>query len=891
MFRRMLRHIVRCAVPVLLAIAPAFTHAQPPASRTAAPSLNAAPRLLLIGTRPEDEDNALIAWASLGRHIETAFLSVTRGEDTPNLAGLEHQAPLAVVRTAELLAERRRDGGRQYFTRAYDFGATKLDSVVAREWPADTLLREMVAIVRAFRPHAIVVLASSDDPRDATRRLTARLAAAAFAEAGDTTRWKIWHTGRLPTWRVGRLYTLLRDGTPDSAAVRRSARTVRVNVGEFDRATGRSFAEQGSDIRQLQRTLGAPVVAPVGPLMRTLRLDSTRVGDGPALFGAMDTTWTRFTGLPDEARLQLDSLRLDIGAVEALGSGTPPVPAHADSLAARLARVAARASAVRVELGCRDESGVPTCPDVTGDLAVVLATLRERATQAMLAAAGLTIDATVERPLVAAGDSVRTTVTLYNGGGAPITIARLAPFHGSELTILTRDASQVVRPDATLQLTGWVRVATPMYHWWQVDGLQYGTSLHARRVRGRSLDIAPLIAGEDRIRTSGVEATIRLGGVDVPLIVSPLAHRTETTPRGDVDRPLAGVPPTSLLLDRLTDYVRANTPIDRLIRVYVRSARSSPDTLVVNLRAPAGLTADSTTRTVALPPFGSRTLFYRLRGTMRPGTDSIAVVAQSLVRRVRQVAPDLVSIDSSYPVRLGTVTREYPHIPAQQFVRFARNRLSSVDLRVPPRLSVAYVRGQSDLRLSLASLNLPLQLMEPSLLSAIDLSPFSAVLIGYGALAGDAMAATVPALQRYVENGGTLVLLGGGPDAAKSALLPYPIAFDSVPRRVRDTRRPVQITDARARVLTWPNVIGPLDFAGWDGEYAGNVPASFDARYGTMLSMGDAGEAATSGAILTARVGRGRVIFTALSLEGQIEAAIPGAARLLVNLLAAGLPG
>ena len=79
-------------------------------------------------------------------------------------------------------------------------------------------------------------------------------------------------------------------------------------------------------------------------------------------------------------------------------------------------------------------------------------------------------------------------------------------------------------------------------------------------VHADCVELSPLIAGEDRIRTSGVEATIRLGGVDVPIIVSPLAHRTETTPRGDADRPLAGVPPTSILLDRLTDYVRAMRP-------------------------------------------------------------------------------------------------------------------------------------------------------------------------------------------------------------------------------------------------------------------------------------------------------------------------------------------
>ena len=95
---------------------------------------------------------------------------------------------------------------------------------------------------------------------------------------------------------------------------------------------------------------------------------------------------------------------------------------------------------------------------------------------------------------------------------------------------------------------------------------------------------------------------------------------------------------------------------------------------------------------------------------------------------------------------------------------------------------------------------------------------------------------------------------------------------------------------ARARALSWPNAITPADFTGWDGEFAANVPAAFDRRYATMLSIGDAGDEPSAAAILTARVGRGSVTYSALSLESQLDNAVPGAARLLVNLLSAGLP-
>src|SRR5690348_14403661 len=95
-------------------------------------------RVLIIGAHPDDEDNALIAWLSLGRHVETAYLSFTRGENGVNVNRREGQMLLGMVRTAEIVAERKRDQAHQYFTRAYDFGRAKNDSAVWAAWPRDS---------------------------------------------------------------------------------------------------------------------------------------------------------------------------------------------------------------------------------------------------------------------------------------------------------------------------------------------------------------------------------------------------------------------------------------------------------------------------------------------------------------------------------------------------------------------------------------------------------------------------------------------------------------------------------------------------------------------------------------------------------------------------------
>ena len=868
-----MRRRVIATIAAIAALTTAHTDAKAQQWREAAAHIGTTARVLLIGTRPEDEDNALIAWLSLGRHVETAYLSVTRGEAGVNLLGSERDAPLAVVRTAELLVERQRDGAHQYFTRAYDFGATAADSVVNRWWPHDSLLHDVVSIVRAFRPHVIIALADASD-RDATRRLTARLAAEAFSLAADTTRLPARMTSRLPAWTPARLLTL-------SDSSRSGAQSVDVNVGEFDRAEGRSYAEIGAEVRQRQRTQGTRATPSLGHLDRRLRLDSSRAGNGPTIFGSLDTTMARFgVGLAPEARAQLDTLG---AALRLLAAGLRDGPA--DAIATGLARVGRRTSDVRLALGCGDVDGVSACPGELGDLAVALNTMRERAMRALLGAAGVVIDATVGREVVAIGDTVVANVTVYNGGTQAIAIRRLAVSTAQTLSFLIRDSLVSLAPDSSAHWSKMLRVLEPSYHWWQMNGLVGGTLIH--NVAGPRARAA-LIGGEDRLATSQVEATLGIGGVEVPVVLGPLSYRAATALRGDLRHPLAGVPETSILLERHAEYERARLPIDRLFRVYLWSARSTPDTLLVTLRLPRGLRADSTTRIVALPPFAARSVFFRLRGELQPGSDTIMATARSVAGNGQ--TSEMVRVDSRQDFRLGIVVHEYPHIPAQQFVRFSSERLEAVALHVPAGLHVAYVKGTDEVPAALGQLQINLQTLEPSLLPVVDLGGYSTILIGANAFANDALVGAVPALTTFARNGGTVVILPNGRDVARSSVLPYPVALDSVRARVTDAAT-VQLPDPASRLLRWPHVITAGDLDHWLGDRARNVPLAFDPRYRAVLALTDPDQPPVTGALLAAPVGKGMIILTSLAIDEQLSAANPGAARLMINLLAAGLRG
>jgi hypothetical protein len=541
---------------------------------------------------------------------------------------------------------------------------------------------------------------------------------------------------------------------------------------------------------------------------------------------------------------------------------------------------------VRLAMTCNDISGVPTCAGSAGDFAVALNAIRERAIRAMLDAAGLIVDGKVARQLVAAGDSVGAVVTLYNGGASTVVVRRVAVSAGNTLAIMVRDSAMVLAPDSSLTFNGSLQVLRPTYHWWQINGLIDGTYLHDLRSSRDNPVIEELITGEDRLVKSRVEATFALGGVNVPVIVQPLAYRTPSTLRGDARHPLTGVPATSVLLERNVEYERAALPINRLFRVYLWSARSTEDTLLVRLRLPAGLTADSATRTVTIPPFGARDVFFRLRGRLRPGADTIAATATRAPSAGR--SPEVFAVRPVTDFRLGVVMHEYPHLPSLPFVRFSNDLVRVVDLRVPPRLHVAYIKGTDDVQMPLGQLQINFQTLEPSLLSVVDLSGFTTILIGVNALRSDALVGAVPTLREFMRTGGTVVVLPGGDEIGRSGLLPYPIRSDSAQARLTENAM-VKALDGRSQLLRWPNALSASDFDDWIGDRARNVPTAFDARYHSVLSLTDPGQLPSTGTILTATVGKGIFVYTSLSLDQQLAAASSGAARLIVNLMAAGL--
>ncbi|MGH7653023.1 MAG: PIG-L family deacetylase, partial [Gemmatimonadaceae bacterium] len=264
-------------------------------------------RVLWIAAHPDDEDTQLIAWLARGKRVETAYMSLTRGDGGQNLIGNELGEALGVIRTEELLAARRIDGAHQYFGREYDFGFSKTADETRKHWPQDSVLNDVVTVMRAFRPH-IIITTFSGTPRDGHghHQISAIVAKQAYELAGDTTRFPVREFGA--PWIPLKFYRLARFSPQD--------RTIAINVGQYDPYLGLSYQEIAADSRSQHKSQGQGTLRRKGVVWDYLTREDSRVPAPPAkeeksIFAGLDTTkllvqdgWTTPPELPPAIALE-----------------------------------------------------------------------------------------------------------------------------------------------------------------------------------------------------------------------------------------------------------------------------------------------------------------------------------------------------------------------------------------------------------------------------------------------------------------------------------------------------------------------------------------------------------------------------------------------------------
>ena len=363
-----------------------------------------------------------------------------------------------------------------------------------------------------------------------------------------------------------------------------------------------------------------------------------------------------------------------------------------------------------------------------------------------------------------------------------------------------------------------------------------------------------------------------LPGDAEPVSVStPIVFRYVDPVRGDVQKPLATAPAISVSLENSTELARANFPLERFFNVTLRSALLKSTPVTVTLKLPPGLTADSASRSIVVDSIRTRTVTFRVRGRLSPGVHQLGAVVSAGGRTYES----------------GYVPIDYEHISPERLYRPAAVALHAVDIAIPSKLSVGYIRGVGDnVEPALEQLGIPVTVIEPSAIPTVDLSKFSTVVVGPRAYqASSDLVDNNPYLLNFSKNGGTLVVQYGQYEMTRPGMMPYAISIARPHDRVTEETAPITIIDGSSVALNRPNRIRPDDFNGWVQERALYMPRTFDERYQPIVALNDPGEPVNRGGIMVAQYGKGLYIYTTLAFFRQLPAGVSGASKLFVNLL------
>ncbi len=782
--------------------------------------------VLYIAAHPDDENTRLIAYLSRGRGYRTGYLSLTRGDGGQNLIGPELGEELGVIRTQELLAARRIDGGQQFFTRAIDFGFSKDYRETFRIWDRNQVLADVVRVIREFRPDVLITRFSTvPGGTHGHHTASAILAVEAFKLAGDTNAFPE-QLSELKPWQPKRI---LWNGFPrgfgrgpDSET---NAPSLQIDIGGYNPVLGESYGEIAARSRSMHKTQGFGSVGTRGAANETFQL----LGGEPAtkdILDGVDTTWGRVPGgaeigrLADEVIAQFNPQNpaASVPALLTLRSRLAALPA--DSVVAEKRRHLDHI--LQGCLGLYVETTIPLAEAVPGE------TLKMHHTA-----------------VVRADFPVHWTAVRYPAGGEELEIsADLKSNQG-----VTRESSRILPATTPLTQPYWLR--------------EEGTIGTFR------VDDPSLIGRPENPPAFPVEFVFEVGGQTLVISDEPVQVIGDRV-KGEIRQRLDVTPPVSLNFPENLELFAPGTT--RPIEVEVTSARAGA-TGTLHLDAPADWKITPATYAFSLTNYNELARF----------TFTITAPTNTTTARILATA----EIDGkSYHNR--HIEIRHDHIPLILLQPPARLKALSVDLAIRGH-QIGYLPGAGDsVAECLQRMGYAVTFLTDTDLTADHLRSFDAVVLGIRAFNTRAdLTQNLPGLFAYVEAGGTVIVQYNTSDGLQNTrLAPYGLKLSH--DRVTDETAPVTLLVPDHPAFTTPNHIVPADFDGWVQERGLYFPSEWDDHFTPLLACHDPGEPPKTGGLLVARYGRGYFVYTGLSWFRELPEGVPGAYRLFANLISLG---
>jgi len=791
--------------------------------------LNVLGNVLYLAAHPDDENTRFIAYCANEKLFNTAYLSLTRGDGGQNLIGTEIREELGIIRTQELLAARRTDGGQQFFTRANDFGYSKTPDETQEIWDKEKVLSDVVWVIRKFKPD-VIVCRFPPDGRGGHGHHTASalLGMEAFEMAADKTKFPE-QLQFVDTWKAKRIVMNTGRWWNDKISANDSG-VVAENIGVYNAVLGTSYNEMAAKSRTMHKSQGFGSTGSRGEMeeyFEHLKGEQAK----KSLFEGVDASWNRVMGSQAIQPLIKDLV-------------------NSYQIAAPEKSITKLMQLKKEVLKLKDEFWRKKKLSEIDEL--------------IKHCAGLFIEAKANSFSATNGDSVEVEFEFVARSFDGLKLKRMVNIQSAKVSdnhqkfqIEELNLPLQINKPTTFKRKFFINDLTISQPYWLAKQGTLGTY---------AVDDQLMIGVPENFPALSFSIDLELEGFELNYFV-PVIYKQNDPVKGETYRPFVITPPAFLNIEKPV-YVFSNY-FEKEVEVVVKSQQQKLEG-EVHFSVPKGWTVSPEVLKISLSEKGNE---QRIKVKITP----LKNAEQGELR-----ASILVG-GKSYSNTLKTI--EYDHIPTQLYMPKAKAQLSFIPI-TKTGAKVGYVVGAGDL-VPEALREIGYEVVE---LTESDLLPerlkhYQAIVMGIRALNTiDRADFYMKSLLEYTYNGGNLIIQYNTSHQIKAEKF-APFALKVGRDRVTDEHSEVRFLQPNHKVLNAPNKLSAADFENWAQERGLYFPSEWDENYQTILSMNDKGEKPKDSSLLVAKYGKGNYIYTGISFFRQLPEGVPGAYRLLVNLI------
>lgn len=782
--------------------------------------------VLYIAAHPDDENNSLLPYLAKEKLYRTAYLSLTRGDGGQNLIGDEQGVDLGLIRTQELIAARRIDGAEQYFTRAYEFGYSKSADETLAIWDKEKILSDVVWLIRQYQPDIIIKRFPPDNRAGhGHHAASAIIADEAFIAAADPKRFPEQLITGVKPWQAKRiLWNTYNFGSNNTTGDDQ----LKIDIGGFNPVIGKSYGEIGAEARAMHKSQGEGRPRRRGQLIEYF---SSTGGDAPvySLMDGIDTTWARITG----------GAALGSAINEIINNYKPDRPVlSVPALAALYTQI----------------NNLPVSNWKIKKL--------EEVKQLIEACSGLFMEVTAQNQLNVIGDSAKFTIAFNNRAGVPVEKIEVILFGSNYLFENMKTNENNVKPVA-IKIPGNEQSTQP---YWLERGIQGGTYEVT----------SPGQIG--KAENDGYHAifNVTVAG-KLYQFQKPVLYKYTDPVKGELYQPIQMVNPV---------FINSSPSI----LIFRNDVKKQQKTIRYSIRTNTLL--NDKVRFVCRYN-GREVLAFDSVVNYKKGSSTdvdVIINSDSVKSNSTLLAGGVLSAPSLYEHQFFSLRKiSYDHIPDIYYNYYDQARVIKMDLQTKGRL-IGYIAGAGDkIPQALEAMGYEVSVLTEEDITDENLVKFDAIITGIRAYnIHEYLSNKNDILNRYVKNGGNLIvqyLKSNFVGQKKIVAGPYPFAIESG-ARVTEEDAPVEFLLPGHPALNYPNKITGKDFEGWVQERSTYQVVKPGENFVMPLGMNDKGGTQSNGSLAIAKYGKGNFVYASLVFFRQLPAGVPGAYRLMANILA-----